>query len=114
MNKYLQALKNNSNTHSGVTDKTDRSHHALPFVSIVSTSPRHSEKIKPFTELACGTCLYFGWEGVKHYCRHPHHDQLIAGVDCDGEDYIDRYRKTVPTKNKDYPEPVSIEQATAT
>ena len=67
-----------------------------------------------FSELACGTCLYFGWKGVEHYCRHPHHNRLIAGVDCGGRDYIDRYRKTLPTKRENRLEPVPIEQVNAT
>jgi len=63
---------------------------------------------KPFDELACGSCIYFGWQGVDHYCRHPNNDRLIAGDDCSGKNYIDRYTKIPPTKKRDWPEPIDI------
>ena len=63
---------------------------------------------KPFTELACGSCLYFGWEGLNHYCRHLNNNRIIAGVDCGGRYYVDRYKKRSPNKKKDWLEPVTM------
>ena len=53
---------------------------------------------KLFEDLRCGECLYLGWKGVRHYCRHPTNPRLINGVDCEGLNYIDRYKKRSPTK----------------
>ena len=66
---------------------------------------------KPFTELQCGSCLYLGWVGVRRCCRHPNNDRLIAGGDCNGKNYINRYMKIIPTKKIDWPEPVAITES---
>jgi hypothetical protein len=56
----------------------------------------------------CGTCWYFGWDGLTKVCRHPDHPYEIQtwGIGCDEWSYLfDKELKGRPLNRKPRVEP---------
>lgn len=55
-----------------------------------------------------GECKFFGWLGLKRYCRHPDHVAELKKWPGKCPDFVDLDKKIMPGHAQPWPEPVEL------
>lgn len=58
----------------------------------------------------CGSCKYFGWRGLKMWCRHPKYNRELPRLNFHCKEWLDEDHKAVSKERQDFPSPLTIKE----